>query len=82
MFPQADIPVVQLSLDRTRELAFHYALGKDLTAAGQGCLDHWEWDHFLPLLYTLALQDQKDTVEFFADPVTFGSISMRSFEVG
>jgi 4,5-DOPA dioxygenase extradiol len=30
MFPQADIPVVQLSLDRTREPAFHYELGKEL----------------------------------------------------
>ena len=30
MFPQADIPVVQLSLDRTKEPAFHYGLGKSL----------------------------------------------------
>lgn len=28
MFPNADIPVVQLSLDRGREPAFHYDLGK------------------------------------------------------
>jgi 4,5-DOPA dioxygenase extradiol len=28
MFPQADIPVVQLSLDRTNPPAFHYGLGK------------------------------------------------------
>jgi len=26
----ADIPIVQLSLDRTQEPAFHYALGKEL----------------------------------------------------
>jgi 4,5-DOPA dioxygenase extradiol len=30
MFPQADIPVVQLSLDQTKEPAFHYALGQRL----------------------------------------------------
>lgn len=30
MFPNADIPVVQLSLDRRREPAFHYGLGKQL----------------------------------------------------
>jgi 4,5-DOPA dioxygenase extradiol len=30
MFPQADIPVVQLSLDRTKPPAFHYGLGKSL----------------------------------------------------
>lgn len=30
MFPNADVPVVQLSLDRTREPSFHYGLGKQL----------------------------------------------------
>jgi 4,5-DOPA dioxygenase extradiol len=30
MFPQADIPVVQLSLDRTQPPAYHYALGRAL----------------------------------------------------
>jgi 4,5-DOPA dioxygenase extradiol len=30
MFPAADIPVVQLSLNRTREPAFHYELGREL----------------------------------------------------
>lgn len=32
MFPQADIPVVQLSLDRTQPPEFHYALGQELRA--------------------------------------------------
>ena len=31
MFPGADIPVVQLSLDRTKPPAFHYQLGKELS---------------------------------------------------
>ncbi len=30
MFPLADIPVVQLSLDRSKPAAFHYGLGKSL----------------------------------------------------
>ena len=30
MFPAADIPVVQMSLDRTKDAAFHYALGREL----------------------------------------------------
>ncbi|KAF0109855.1 MAG: extradiol ring-cleavage dioxygenase class III protein subunit B [Chloroflexi bacterium] len=30
MYPQADIPVVQFSLDQTRKLNFHYALGQEL----------------------------------------------------
>ena len=32
MFPEADIPVVQLSLDRTKGPEFHYELGKELKA--------------------------------------------------
>jgi 4,5-DOPA dioxygenase extradiol len=35
-------------------------------------------EHYLPLLYILALQDAQDQVRFFADQVTLGSISMRS----
>src|SRR3982751_3081398 len=31
VFPKADIPVVQLSIDETRPAEFHYALGKRLT---------------------------------------------------
>lgn len=30
MFPEANVPVVQLSLDRTEPAAFHYALGEEL----------------------------------------------------
>lgn len=30
VFPEADIPVVQLSIDETREAQFHYQLGKSL----------------------------------------------------
>lgn len=30
MYPRADVPVVQLSLDTTRPAAFHYALGHEL----------------------------------------------------
>ena len=39
-------------------------------------------EHFLPLLYVLALQEPEDRVEFFAERVTLGSISMRSVRVG
>ncbi len=39
-------------------------------------------EHFLPLLYILALQDKKDDIQFFAEKVTLGSISMRSLRIG
>jgi len=137
MFPAAAIPVVQLSLDRTRDAAFHYALGRELRTLrsqgililGSGNIVHnlglirwrdtaYDWavefdeamkgsilsrdhdavvrydrlgraaqlsvptnEHFLPLLYVLALQED-DGVGFFTEKVTLGSISMRSLRIG
>jgi len=134
MFPNADVPVVQLSLDRTQEPAFHYALGRELRAlrnkgiliVGSGNMVHnlrmmawqdeaYDWaiefdetlkqlilsgdhdsiihyqslgkaarlgvptnEHYLPLLYVLAVQDQQEHIRFFTDRMTLGSISMRS----
>ena len=134
MFPHADVPVVQLSLDRTQGPEFHYALGKQLRElrrrgvliVGSGNIVHnlrlvswqdsaYDWaiefdetlkrlilagdhdalvhyqglgqsarlaiptnEHYLPLLYILALQEEQENVRFFADRVTLGSMSMRS----
>jgi 4,5-DOPA dioxygenase extradiol len=39
-------------------------------------------EHYLPLLYALAVQDRDEQVSFFADKVTMGSISMRSLRIG
>lgn len=138
MFPHADVPVVQLSLDQTKDPAWHYALGKELKALrkkgvlilGSGNLVHnlravawqdtaFDWatefdqkvkdlilsgdhgalirypqlgqaaslaiptnEHYLPLLYVLALQEQGEQIGFFAEKVTMGSISMRSLRIG
>lgn len=138
LYPEADIPVVQLSLDRTKTPAFHYQLGNALRAlrtrgvliVGSGNIVHnlavlvwkdfaYDWalafdeqvkhlilagdheaivhfdrlgesallsvptsEHFLPLLYILALQDPAEAITFFAEKVTLGSISMRSLIVG
>jgi len=35
-------------------------------------------DHYLPLFYVLGAQDKADSVSFFADKVTLGSMPMRS----
>ena len=138
MFPGADIPVVQLSLDRAKEPALHYELGKELAGlrregvliVGSGNIVHnlgvivgedtaFDWaiefdetmkrlilsgdhdaivqypelgraarlsvptnEHFLPLLYALALQEKGEGIRFFTDRVTLGSISMRSIKIG
>lgn len=39
-------------------------------------------EHYLPMLYILALQEPGEPVRFFADCVTLGAISMRSFRLG
>lgn len=137
MFPDADIPVVQLSLDFSKEPEFHYDLAKELKLLrdkgililGSGNMVHnlrmmvwqdqaYDWavefdetlkqlilsgdheaivhyrkiesaplavptnEHYLPLLYILALQDKDDKIRFFADKITLGSISMRSLMIG
>jgi 4,5-DOPA dioxygenase extradiol len=138
MFPDADIPVIQMSLDRTQSPEFHYALGKELRPlrnkgvliVGSGNIVHnlrmiafqdkaYDWalefdatikrliesgdhdpivhyqrlgqaarlaiptnEHYLPLLYALALQDEQEQIRFFADRVTMGSMSMRSVRIG
>jgi len=35
-------------------------------------------EHYLPLLYSLPLQEKNEQVKFFADRVTLGSLSMCS----
>jgi 4,5-DOPA dioxygenase extradiol len=138
MYPEADIPVIQLSLDCTKGAPFHYELGKALRplrrkgvlVLGSGNIVHnlsavvWEdtafdWavkfdrfvkdsieagkhsdvvyyqqlgeaaaravptnEHYLPLLYILALRRKEDPLAFFTEQITLGSISMRSLKIG
>ncbi len=140
MYPRADVPVVQLSLDMTRPPSWHYAIGRELgrlrskgiLIIGSGDIVHnlrmldWEnpegefdWaremnetfkdailrndhralidypsygkgaalavptpDHYLPLLYVLALKQPDEEVRFFNDRVVLGSLSMTSLRIG
>jgi 4,5-DOPA dioxygenase extradiol len=141
VFPQAEIPIVQLSLDATQSAAFHYELGKKLAplrdagvlVVGSGNLVHnlhaYAWggqpaaphpwavqferqarelilagdhaplidykslgseallsiptpDHYLPLLYMLALQRPDDAISFPVAGVDGGSISMLAVRMG
>lgn len=138
MFPNANIPVLQLSLDRKLPLKAHYELAKQLAflrergvlIVSSGNLVHnlrqakwdsdvpYDWaiefdekvkqlildgnhaelvradqigraaalsiptrEHYLPLLYTLALQDKQEQVTFFNETILMGSMGMRSFMV-
>jgi 4,5-DOPA dioxygenase extradiol len=138
LFPQADVPVIQLSLDRGFSPQAHYDLGRRLGVlrdegiliVGSGNVVHnlgritwedtaFEWavefddqvkrwilegnhgaligyqshgpaaalainsaEHYKPLLYALGAIRPGESVHFFAEKVTLGSISMRSFRVG
>ncbi len=140
IYPKADIPVLQLSLDYTKPAQWHYDLAKELAAlrkkgvliVGSGNMVHnlgmvnwknlngpgYDWaiemnekfkklitennhkdlinytslgkaaelaipspDHYLPLLYTLALKEEKDSISFFNDKTLAGSLSMTSVKL-
>ncbi len=141
MYPQADVPVIQLSLDYTRTGPQHYALAKELAPLrhqgvlilGSGNMVHnlrrlavksggdfnqpfgFDWaleasalfkrlidgnrhqeladypslgpavqlavptpEHYLPLLYALALKQESETVTYFNDQAVGGSLTMTS----
>ncbi len=39
-------------------------------------------DHYLPMIYAIALQDQDEPLTFFYEGFQYGSISMRCFKIG
>lgn len=141
LYPAADTPVVQMSLDYTKAPEYHYELAKQLgklrrrgvLIIGSGNMVHnlrlidwrklddeyaFDWaeeaqekmknlitegdhdqlirarnlgrafelaiptpEHYLPLLYTLALRDKDDSVTFFNDKPVGGSVSMTSVRI-
>jgi 4,5-DOPA dioxygenase extradiol len=141
VFPEADVPIIQLSIDETQPAEFHYELGKRLGSlrdegvliTGSGNLVHnlhtyawgrhkvepFDWavrfeeraralltagdhqplinyeslgkdallsaptpDHYLPLLYVIALQREEDEVNFPVEGFDGGSISMLTVRIG
>ncbi|CAN5403612.1 4,5-DOPA dioxygenase extradiol [soil metagenome] len=139
MFPEAKIPVLQLSIDYTKSPQYHYELAKELSALrkkgvliiGSGNMVHnlgildwnlkttgYDWaiemnekfkqliingdhaplinyqtlgqaaklsiptpEHYLPLIYTLALKEENESASFFNDKTLMGSISMTSVKI-
>jgi 4,5-DOPA dioxygenase extradiol len=142
LYPAADIPVIQLSLDYFRPPQFHYDLGRELSLLrkkgvliiGSGNIVHnlslvswdkmeepgfgYDWaieanekmkkfilsddhkslinyklqgrafnlaiptpDHFLTLLYSLALKEENERIEIFNDKAVAGSLTMTSIKI-
>jgi 4,5-DOPA dioxygenase extradiol len=141
MFPQADIPVVQLSIDKRQPAKFHFEIGKRLAplrdegvlivgsgnivhnlhayAWGRHAAEPYEWavrfegktrelllagddgplvayetlgrdaefsiptpDHYLPLMYVIALRRDGDAIRFPVEGVVGGSVSMLTVRIG
>ncbi len=40
------------------------------------------WDHYIPLIYTIALEKPEDTIRFTYEGFQYGSISMRCVQIG
>jgi 4,5-DOPA dioxygenase extradiol len=142
LYPEADIPVVQLSLDYNKDTLYHYNLAKQLQnlrkkgvlIIGSGNMVHnfqyarfsgdfnahfgLNWaieanetfkkliqendykslihfekyssalklsaptpDHYLPMIYAIALRDKNENISYFNDAVVGGSFSMTSFKI-
>lgn len=143
MYPNADIPVIEMSLDYYQAPQYHFELAKELSALrnkgvliiGSGNMVHnlrlvawdkmnepdygYDWaiganekfkslietgdfkslinyaslgrevqlaiptpDHFLPLLYALALKEKDEDIKFFNDKPVMGSLTMTSVKIG
>lgn len=139
LYPKADVPVIQLSIDYSQPAQYHYDLAKQLAVLrnkgiliiGSGNIIHnlglvdfqnfhkdnygFDWavearagingylqsgnyqplidyrkqpkayqlaiptpDHYLPLLYTLGLQQKGESLRLFNDKLVAGSLSMTS----
>lgn len=143
LYPNADIPVIQLSLDFSKTPQYHYELAQELKSLrekgvliiGSGNIVHnlglvawdklnageygFDWaieanekmkkyilngdhqqlinfrsqgksfdlaiptpEHYLPLLYSLALKGEKDSLHLFNDKAVAGSLTMTSVKIG
>ncbi|MFD2101176.1 4,5-DOPA dioxygenase extradiol [Flagellimonas iocasae] len=141
LYPNADIPVIQMSIDYTKPAQYHYELAQQINSLrqkgvliiGSGNMVHnlrmvawsklneefaFDWateanekmksfitsgdhqqlidfrsqgrafdlaiptpEHYLPLLYTLALKEENDKVTLFNDKPVAGSLTMTSLKI-
>ena len=143
LYPQADVPVIEMSLDHYQTPQYHYELAKELGSLrekgvlilGSGNMVHnlrmvawdqldkpgfgYDWaieasekmkthmrsgdfqqlidfrsqgkafdlaiptpEHYLPLLYVLALKEENENLSLFNDKAIAGSLTMTSVKIG
>jgi 4,5-DOPA dioxygenase extradiol len=142
LYPHADVPIIQMSLDYNQPAKYHYELAKELSSLraegvliiGSGNIVHnlgmvawdklnadaygYDWaieanekikgfildgdhrslidyqsqgrefnlaiptpEHFLPLLYVLAIKEKNEKISLFNDKCVAGSLSMTSLRI-
>ena len=142
LYPNADVPILQMSLDYNQTAQYHYELAKELSSLrkqgvliiGSGNMVHnlgmvawdqlnaneygFDWaihandkmkgfildgdhqslinyqsqgrafnlavptpEHFLPLLYVVALKEEQENISLFNDKCVAGSLSMTSLRI-
>ncbi|MCX8106612.1 MAG: 4,5-DOPA dioxygenase extradiol [Ignavibacterium album] len=143
LYPEANVPVIQMSLDYSQPAQYHYELAKELSSlrkkgvliVGSGNMVHnlrtvdwrrlneinysYDWaseasdkmkkfilsgdqnqlinyqaqgkefslaiptpEHYLPLLYALALKEKNEEISLFNDKAVGGSLTMTSVKIG
>jgi len=143
LYPAADVPVIEMSLDYSQSPQYHFELARELGSLrkkgvliiGSGNMVHnlrmiawdklnvsgfgYDWaieasekmkkfilngdyqqlvnyrsqgkafdlaiptpDHYLPLLYTLALKEENEPIHLFNDKALAGSLTMTSIRIG
>jgi 4,5-DOPA dioxygenase extradiol len=110
MYPDADVPLLELSLDAGASPVEHFEIGCRLAALrdrgvlviGSGNVVHnlravrrtigaepYPWalavptnEHYLPLLYAVALRREGDALAFTHTGIDLGSVSMRCVRIG
>ncbi len=143
LYPNADVPVIQMSIDHFQSPQYHYELAKELASLrkkgvliiGSGNMVHnlrmvawdklntpdyaFDWateastkmkqfilnnnhqqlvnfssqgkpfqlaiptpEHYIPLLYTLGLKEENESVSLFNDKAVGGSLTMTSVKIG
>jgi 4,5-DOPA dioxygenase extradiol len=95
-FPDAAIPVVQLSINQFKDFGYHLDLGARLDAHRDFASAVPTPDHFIPLLYLAGLaaaardkaprdgtgQDPDDATRVLVDGCAYGSLSMTAYTLG
>lgn len=85
--PDMDAPPVEWAVEADEVLRSHLVAGEHRELIEYPSIGKWgslavpTLDHYLPMIYAIALQDEGETLRFTHEGFQNGSISMRSFRI-